>query len=97
MEEWRIPITILLIVLLGTGAFWLFFYRWIMRHREKIHGRPFEYLFFLLLFFASYWTTWISSGALKGPQLVTRFSLVVVCVISALFAGYLHYMKKLHT
>ena len=97
MEEWRIPLTILIVVIISTSGFWLLFYRWLIRNREKIHGRPFEYLFFLLLFFAGYWTTWISSGALKGPQVVSRFSLVIACIISSIFAGYLHYIKKMYT
>ncbi len=97
MEEWRIPLVILIAVIIFASSFWLLLYKWLKRNRERVKGRPFEYIFFILLFFAGYWTTWISSGAFKGPQFVTRFSLVVACIISSLFAGYFHYIKEMHS
>ncbi len=87
---------ILLMLSTLSIIFWSIFSVWISRNREKIPGRLFEYLFFLFLFLASYFLTWAASGVLEGPQVLSRISLMVVCVISALYTGYFHYIKKIY-
>lgn len=89
---------LLLFVLSSAVAiiFWTIVARWVARRKEKIPGRVFEYLFFLFLFFASYFLTWAASGVLQGPELLSRLSFMIVCIISALYTGYFHYIMKMY-
>jgi len=89
---------LLLFVLSSAVAiiFWTIVARWTARRKEKIPGRVFEYLFFLFLFFASYFLTWAASGVLQGPELLSRLSFMIVCIISALYTGYFHYIMKMY-
>jgi len=77
-------------------VFWTAVARRAARRKEKIPGRLFEYLFFLFLFFASYFLTWAASGVMEGPELLFRLSFMIVCIISALYTGYFHYIMKLY-
>jgi len=92
----ELPPFILLLLSLLSIIFWFFFSLWVSKNRERIPGRLFEYLFFLFLFLASYFLTWAASGVLEGPQVLSRISLMMVCVISALYTGYFHYIKKIY-
>ncbi len=91
MEEWKLIITLFLLISILTLTFWILFGRWVERNKEHIPGRLFEFLFFLFLFFATYYLTIaISYGG------VLRVSLMSSFIISAVFAGYLHYIKKIY-
>jgi hypothetical protein len=79
-----------------TIIFWAFVARWAVRRKKRIPGRVFEYLFFLFLFFASYFLTWAASGVMQGPELLSRLSFMIVCIISAIYTGYFHYIMELH-
>jgi len=96
MEEIHLPMVLFLLSFIITNIFWIFVAKWALRHKQKIPGRLFEFLFFLFLFFASYFLTWAASGVLEGPKVISRLSFMIACIISALYTGYLHYIKKLH-
>ena len=86
-------------VLLGTCLFWIILSGWAEENKEKIKGQTFEYLFFLFLFIASYFVTVASSFA--GPGSVDQRSFIrllyaSIFVISAVFSGFLHYVKKIY-
>ena len=93
-----VSLMFLFLVLLGTCLFWIIITGWAEENRERIKGRTFEFLFFLFLFIASYFITVASSSA--GPGLVQRNFIrllyALVFVISAVFSGFLHYIKKIY-
>ncbi|HEC75686.1 MAG TPA: hypothetical protein ENI33_00300 [Thermoplasmatales archaeon] len=96
MNEIKISVIWFFLINAVTFLFWIFVGRWSMHNRRKIPGRLFEYLFFLFLFFASYYLTWSSSGILEGMKLFSRLALMFSCIISAIFTGYLYYIKKIY-
>jgi len=86
-------------VLLGTCLFWITLSGWAEENKEKIKGRTFEYLFFLFLFIASYFVTVASSFAGAGSvdqRNFIRLFYASIFVISAVFSGFLHYVKKIY-
>jgi hypothetical protein len=93
-----VSLMFLFCVLLGTCLFWIIITGWAEENRGRIKGRTFEFLFFLFLFIASYFITVASSSA--GPGLVQRNFIrllyALVFVISAVFSGFLHYIKKIY-
>ncbi|HEC88391.1 MAG TPA: hypothetical protein ENI52_03650 [Thermoplasmata archaeon] len=96
MNEIKISIILFFLINAITSLFWIFTGKWSINNKERIPGRLFEYLFFLFLFFASYYLTWLSSGILERTQLFFRLTLMFSCIISAIFTGYLHYIKKIY-
>jgi len=91
-----LPVVLFLLFFIITNIFWIFTTIWALKNKQKIPGRLFEYLFFLFLFFASYFLTWAASGVLEGPQVISRLSFMIACIISAIYTGYLHYIKKIY-
>lgn len=91
-----LPPILFLVVSIITAVFWSLFSVWLSGNRKRIPGRIFEYMFFVFLFLASYFLTWAASGVLEGPQVISRLSFMMVCMISALFTGYFHYVKKMY-
>lgn len=93
-----VSLMLLFFVLLGTCLFWIIITGWAEENRGRIKGRTFEFLFFLFLFIASYFITVASSSA--GPGLIQRNFIrllyALVFVISAVFSGFLHYIKKIY-
>jgi hypothetical protein len=93
-----VSLMLLFCVLLGTCLFWIIITGWAEENRGRIKGRTFEFLFFLFLFIASYFITVASSSA--GPGLIQRNFIrllyALVFVISAVFSGFLHYIKKIY-
>jgi len=86
-------------VLFGTCLFWIIFSGWVEGNKEKIKGRPFEYLFFLFLFIASYFITVASSFArpdFMDQKVFVRLLYALVFVASAVFSGFLHYINKIY-
>jgi len=85
--------------LLGTCLFWMILSGWAEENRERIKGRPFEYLFFLFLFIASYFITVASSFArpdFMDQKVFVRLLYALVFVASAVFSGFLHYINKIY-
>jgi len=94
MVEIQLVSIIFLIACIVTILIWIFIYKWVCKNKEKVPGRFFEYIFFLFLFFASYYLTWASS--FRGAKALFRLSLMASFLISAIFSGYLHYVKKIY-
>jgi len=38
----------------------------------------------------------LPQGVLQGPELLYRLSFMIVCIISALYTGYFHYIMKMY-
>lgn len=85
----------LVFVPIFTLIFWIFFSKWACKNKNKIPGRLFEYLFFLFLFFGTFYLTIIPYSG-KSFQFAFRLSIMSFSIISAIFSGYLHYIKKLY-
>lgn len=96
METTHLPLILFLLSFITTNIFWIFVTKWALKNKQRIPGRLFEFLFFLFLFFASYFLTWAASGVLEGPRVISRMSFMIACIVSALYTGYLHYIKKLY-
>ena len=97
--KYAVSLMLLFSMLLSTCLFWIILTGWAEENRERIKGRTFEFLFFLFLFIASYFITVASSFA--GPGFVDQRSFIrllyaLVFVISAVFSGFLHYIKKIY-
>jgi hypothetical protein len=83
-----------------TIIIWQLLARAILKNREKIPGRTFEFLFFLFLFLASYAITFIASFASESEKIsdsVIMYILFIPAFISAVYCGWLYYIKKVYT
>lgn len=93
-----VSLMLLFLVLLGTCLFWIIITGWAEENKERVMGRTFEFLFFLFLFIASYFITVASSSG--GPGLFQRNFVralyALVFVVSAVFSGFLYYIKKVY-
>lgn len=77
-------------------AFWRIIQKWSRKNKNEIPGRTFEFLFFFLLFVASYLVTFIASYVDNPNKIVDyiimSFSFTPV-VISAGYCGWLYYIE----
>jgi hypothetical protein len=81
-----------------TIIIWQLLVRSILKNREKIPGRTFEFLFFLFLFLASYAITFIASFSINPQKIfesVVMYILFIPAFISAVYCGWLYYIKKI--
>jgi hypothetical protein len=79
-----------------TIVIWQILARAILKNKEKIPGKTFEFLFFLFLFLASYAITFIASFASEPGKIldsVIMYILFIPSFISAVYCGWLHYIK----
>jgi len=75
---------------------WQLLAKSILKNREKIPGRTFEFLFFLFLFLASYAITFIASFTEEPNKIfdsVIMYILFIPSFISAVYCGWLYYLK----
>jgi len=80
-----------------TIIIWQLLVKSILKNREKIPGRTFEFLFFLFLFLASYAITFIASFTEEPNRIfdsVIMYILFIPSFISAVCCGWLYYIKK---
>jgi hypothetical protein len=94
-----VSLMFLFYALLGTCLFWIIITGWVEENKERIRGRTFEFLFFLFLFSSSYFITVASSSV--GPSPLNQRNFIrllygLIFVISAVFSGFLHYIKKIY-
>ncbi len=79
-----------------TIIIWQLLIRSIMKNKQRIPGRLFEFLFFLFLFLASYAVTFIASFAVDPSKIfdsVIMYILFIPSFISAVYCGWLYYVK----
>jgi hypothetical protein len=79
-----------------TILIWQLLVRSIMKNKEKIPGRLFEFLFFLFLFLASYAVTFIAAFSVNPSKIfdsVIMYILFIPAFISAVYCGWLYYIK----
>jgi hypothetical protein len=82
-----------------TIIIWQLLVRVILKNKEKIPGRTFEFLFFLFLFLASYAITFIASFSTNPEKIfdsVVMYILFIPAFISAVYCGWLYYIKKVY-
>ena len=80
-----------------TILIWQLLARAILKNKEKIPGKTFEFLFFLFLFLASYAITFIASFTNEPGKIidsVIMYTLFIPSFISAVYCGWLHYIKS---
>ena len=97
--RFAVSLMLLFSTLLGTCLFWMILSGWAEENRERIKGRTFEFLFFLFLFAASYFISVALSFVrpnLMDSKSFIRLLYALVFVISAVFSGYLHYIRKIY-
>jgi len=79
-----------------TILIWQILARAILKNKEKIPGKTFEFLFFLFLFLASYAITFIATFTTEPGKIsesVIMYILFIPSFISAVYCGWLHYIK----
>lgn len=79
-----------------TILIWQLIARSILKNRNKIPGRTFEFLFFLFLFLSSYAVTFIASFVSQPTKIfdeVLMYILFIPSFISAVYCGWLYYIK----
>lgn len=72
----------------------------LVRVKKKAGSKPFEYLFFIFLFIASYYTTWLVQNLGNIDMLVNNFFAALLLGVSfsaALVCGWLHYVEAIHS
>lgn len=79
---------------------WLFIRRKALLNPKKIKGKPFEYIFFVFLFIATYYASAvfgkmsINSWSLFDAEVVINIFLVTIFYSSALFSGFIHFIDE---
>jgi hypothetical protein len=79
-----------------TIIIWQLLVRSILKNKERIPGRLFEFLFFLFLFLASYAVTFIAAFTDAPGKIydsVIMYILFIPAFISAVYCGWLYYVK----
>jgi len=79
-----------------TIIIWQLIIRAVLKNKDKIPGRTFEFLFFLFLFLASYAITFIASFLNDPTKIfdeVMMYILFIPSFISAVYCGWLYYIK----
>jgi len=79
-----------------TIIIWQVLVRVILKNRERIPGRIFEFLFFLFLFVSSYAITFIAAFTSDPQKMIDSVVMYVVFIpsfISAVYCGWLYYVK----
>lgn len=70
--------------------------------QKKPGCKPFEYLFFVFLFGATYYLTFLAAFLVKPEQIISNFlrtfllSFFFVFFVTALAFGWFHYIKEIH-
>ncbi len=81
-----------------TTILWLFIRRWALQNPKRIRGKPFEYIFFVFLFVATYYANAVfgkmsmNSWSLLDVEIVINIFIITIFYSSALFSGYIHYI-----
>lgn len=82
-----------------TIIIWQVLARFVIKNSIKIPGRTFEFLFFLFLFIASYAITFIASFLNEPAKIfdsVLMYILFIPAFISAVYCGWLYYIKEIN-
>ncbi|DAC72821.1 MAG TPA: hypothetical protein DSN98_03310 [Thermoplasmata archaeon] len=82
-----------------TLIIWQLLAKSILKNREKVPGRAFEFLFFLFLFLSSYAITFIASFVNEPSKIIDSVFMYILFIpsfVSSVYCGWLYYIKGVY-